>query len=222
MKNAFLFFLTLLFAGVAHANLIVNGGFETPDASASPYYISLDGTLGNELPGWTVTTNAVDVVDFNGIFNKTGTAYEGTQVLDLVGSGSTGRITQTFATTPGQTYSLSFAYSANPYSGFNESNPATADVKVQGENPLVTQSISSSNAGSDPLKSLNWTLFNATFTADSATTTLSFLETFGQNNGGILLDAVSVTAVPVPAAFWLLFSALSALGLIRRSAQPSA
>ena len=72
-----------------------------------------------------MTTNNVDIV--NAIYSGAA-AYEGNQYLDLVGYGTTGAIAQGFATTPGRTYDLTFAYANNPWS----TPSASASFLVQG------------------------------------------------------------------------------------------
>ena len=89
-------------------NLLTNGGFESPVVGQPGSFINETGT---GVTGWTVTTNNVDVVS-GGASNPA--AFEGLQYLDLVGTGSTGGIAQSFATTIGQAYLLTFEYSNNP------------------------------------------------------------------------------------------------------------
>lgn len=203
-----------LVAGVAfavtspavHANLLTNGGFEMPVISP-PY---LDIGVGAEPAGfgWSVITNNVDVIR-QGAFGWTAAEFEGPQALDLVGFGSTGGIAQTFTTTPGQRYTLSFAYANNPGPGVP--TPASANVTVaSGGNTVLSQSISH---GTATTSNFNWTVFNSDFTATGATTVLAFTETFGGANGGIFLDAVSVaSAVPEPSTLASLIVGLLSLG----------
>ena len=207
------------FTAIGHANTLVNGSFETPGIPPATY---LDFGVGGEPAGfaWTVTTNTVDIVSngWNG-----GIAFDGVQWLDLVGFGTTGGIEQTFATTPGQQYTLSFAYANNPVTG--TTGPFSADVTVtSGANTLLNQSISHDTSTTS---GLDWTPFSMPLTATGTSATLAFDETVGFANGGIFLDAVSVDAatasVPEPTALILLAMGLAAtLVLVRRRKEAAA
>jgi hypothetical protein len=72
-------------AGVARADIVTNGGFETGDFS-----------------GWTQSGNT----DFTGV--TTGIAHSGDFAADLGPDGSLGYLSQTLATTAGTTYQLTF------------------------------------------------------------------------------------------------------------------
>lgn len=212
--------LAMLFAfvlGVAaispvQADLIANGGFESPGNGDQPFK-TYDPFVQPPMPSWTVVENNVDIVS-NGWSDIL--AYAGGQFLDLVGSNHGGAISQTFSTVPGQQYSLSFAYANNVASNID----ASAAVSVTGFGstnnllPAGLQNISHSG------ESIVWTLYSTTFTAGSTQTTLLFRETDELSwNGGILLDAVSVNAVPLPPSILLLGSGLlglGAMGLRRR------
>ncbi|MBA3897825.1 MAG: DUF642 domain-containing protein [Sphingomonadaceae bacterium] len=183
-----------LSAGAANAaELIVNGGFEMPDISTNPGYVTFDAAGNpNGIDGWTVTSGNVDVVDhFNG-----GNAGEGNQWLDLVGTVN-GSLSQSFATTSGATYTLTFLYGNNPYS----TSTATATLSAGSLNDAIT-----STSG------LNFNVYSAQFTASSALTTLTFANTVGANQGGIALDAVSITAVPEPGEWALMIAGFGIAG----------
>jgi hypothetical protein len=168
----------------AGTNLIVNGGFENPVIGNIFFQDFSSG-----LPSWTITTNTVDVVYQGGTPGGPSPAFEGIQYLDLVGYGSTGGVSQTFATVPGHTYDLSFAYSNNPWAG---PASASADFSVDGLNGSVTHSSAIPTM-------LNWDTYSGSFVATSTSATLAFTETVGCCNAGVLLDAVVVSGtVPEP------------------------
>jgi hypothetical protein len=192
-------------AAFAGANLVANGGFETP--SIATFYVNY--TAGSPAPGWAVTTNNVDIV--NGQFTPSGPApaYEGQQYLDLVGYGATGAIPQSISTVAGKTYHFSFAYSNNPWS----TSTASADYAFGG----ATGSVTHSGANTTDLL---WTTLAGSFTATSASTLVSFNETVGGNNGGVLLDAVTVSA-PEASTWTMMLAGFAGLAVLayRRSSQ---
>lgn len=200
-----------LAAAPAHANLLANGGFESPVLAPASY---LNITPGTEPAGfgWTVFDAGVDVFS-NGVLGSGIVAAAGVQALDLVGFGSTGGVSQSFATTAGTVYQLSFAYANNAISIGN----AAASVTVgDGASTLLSTTIShhtSSTSGAD------WTAFSANFTGTGQVATLSFATTLGGSNGGILLDQVSVTvapAVPEPGSYVLMLAGLAAMVFVLR------
>jgi hypothetical protein len=207
MKTRFLGFAAALalvaIASPASANLIVNGGFEFPSIGSEFYenYGTFTNSpfTGPSFQGWTVKPGTnVDIVNPSGIGAWGASAYAGSQILDLVGYGNTGGIQQKFTTVFGQTYAFSFAYANNP--GSTGNTGAAADFHIFGASPLLTDAvfhIGSTNGD------LHWSVYTGTFVADSATTGLRFNTTFGGGNGGILLDAVTVSAVP-EASTWIM------------------
>lgn len=182
------------------AELLVNGGFETPTVYFNTY-------SGTQIPGWTVTTNNVDIAS-NSIYGVANYAYEGSQWLDIVGTGRSGAIAQTFATTAGTTYSLSFAYANNP-----DFTPASASVAVTGATSLLATTIAH---GGSTRTAAGWTLYTGSFVADSTSATLLFTDVSHNLNAGIYLDAVSVqsltTGVPEPATWATMLVGLGAVG----------
>lgn len=199
----------------ARADLIVNGGFEfNPVAGFYENY----GTFSNNpytgpfFQGWTITLNNVDLVNplAPGAWNAP--AYEGSYLLDLVGYGNTGAISQTFNTLPGQQYLLQFAFGNNPGS----TSSASANVDVFGSGSLLSAVIFHNTSASG---NLNWTIYSGAFVANSESTTLNFNNVLGGSNGGILLDAVQVSAVPEPATWAMMILGFAGLSLVayRRS-----
>lgn len=202
-------------ASAVTVNLVTNGGFESP--TIGTFYQNYgahtnDPYSGLAFPGWSVTTNNVDIVSqLSGPFP--GAAYQGTQYLDLVGYGSTGGVSQTFGTVAGRTYNLFFAFSNNPGS----LPSASADFSVFGTQSLLSGSVS--HGGATP-SALNWATLSRSFIADSTSTTLTFTNTVGGANGGVFLDGVSVSsAVPEPSTWAMMLIGFAGLGFIgyRRS-----
>lgn len=172
----------------AHAQNIVTGGdFENPVIAGSFQQFPAGSPLG-----WTVDSGTVDLVRAPYV------VYEGSQALDLFGT-SVGSISQVLTTVAGQVYNLTFAYSHN--SASSPSNIYTGTVNLGS----ISQTISHTG---DPTV---WTLFSGTFTG-TGSDTLSFLSGPGFSNGGIFLDAVSVAAVPEPAAWAMLIMGFGLVG----------
>ncbi|HLL27669.1 MAG TPA: DUF642 domain-containing protein [Xanthobacteraceae bacterium] len=205
----------------AGVNLLQNGGFEDP--AIATWYQNYgahtnDPWSGPSFPGWSVVGNNVDIVSAS--FSPGGApAYQGTQFLDLVGYGSTGDILQTFNTQAGKTYALSFAYGNNPWS----TSTAAAAFDVLGNSGLLAGTITHSGSTTG---NINWVVYTGTFVADSSSTTLRFDNTIGGGSGGVLLDAVSVSAVPELSTWAMMLIGFAGMGFVaywraRKSAAPA-
>jgi choice-of-anchor C domain-containing protein len=191
---------SILMTCQATAGSIVNGGFELPRVTNNNQFTTITPGSGPVGFGWTVISGSVDVTLGGGIYIS---AFAGSQFLDLDGS-NTGAILQSFVTTPGASYELSFAYANNPVRG---TVPASATVSVfnsnNSENLITPFTIThSTSSNGDP----DWIVSLVQFVAQGDQTTLSFTsnDPFG-SVGGIALDAVTVTvnAVPEPSS-WVL------------------
>jgi hypothetical protein len=165
---------------------LTNGGFEAP-AVGTASYLNIAPCAEPAAFGWAITTNNVDLVS-NGVLGTTSTAFEGTQAVDLVGVGSTGGIKQSFRTTAGTTYTLGFAYANNAVSTTTAS--ALVTLKSSAGNVLLTQTITHSTS---TRSAADWKTLSMSFTAADGITTLTFETTVGGGNGGIVIDAVTVT-----------------------------
>ena len=188
------------------AQMVTNGGFEAPVITNA----CCNTVPPDSLPGWNATPN-VNVV--NGTFSSTNgnLAFEGNQYLDLVGQDANGQgsIYQDLTTAIGQTYTITFAYSHNLFAP-NEATSASASVAVGSLFDILMHSTGDTN-------NLDWKVYTNTFTATDTTTRLTFTNLTGGPREGILLDAISVAAVPEPATWAMMLLGFGMMGMAMRS-----
>jgi choice-of-anchor C domain-containing protein len=188
------------------SSLIINGGFEE---GADPGSYTTLNLGSNALPGWVIGGNSIDVV---------GTYWqpsEGKRSIDLAGNGA-GGIGQSFATTIGQTYHVSFDLAGNPtdntvdpiksllYGVYGLSGGSLPTIKGA---PFDTTHTSKTDMG--------WKHLGFNFVATDTTTVLAFLA-ITQSAFGPALDNVAVNAVPLPAALPLFAAGMAGLGAMGR------
>lgn len=202
-----LFFVGLLSAQLAKAdscngvaagsNLIQNCAFGTGD------FTSWSGTA---------TSDPFSFVDNGDPLALGSTPYNGLPFEAALGTvGGTSSLSQTFATTAGDSYTIEFALLNDTAADSVNGYPNSFEADFGG-----TALLSLSNAPVD-----EYTLYSYSETATGASTTLNFTE---QNNlGDFELDSVSVEGPPVvaptpePSSFLLLGSGIVALaGAARR------
>jgi hypothetical protein len=164
----------LALSNTAHANLITNPGFET----------------GN-LTGWTQFGN----VGFTGV---DGSPHSGSFSAFLGPVGSLGFLSQTLATTPGQTYDLGF---------FLQSDGGTPNqFQVSWNGSVISNQSNLPASGYTERDFLN-------LLATSPTTPLVF--GFRNDPGFLHLDDVAVNPTPEPTTLLLLGTTMTSLGLAR-------
>jgi len=187
-------------ANAAQVNLIINGGFEGPVLAPLDLY---QHRVANQLTGWSVVSSYIGVVQFNNLYDL---ASEGSQAVQFETLGD--RISQSFATVTGQSYTL--AFDLYRYRGSVTSGWPTLGVTVGNINNATFVGNGSAGYVTNTLQ----------FMAVSSITALTF--TYPWNSPGPFpeLDNVSVSspaAVPIPAAFWLFGSGLiGLLGFLRK------
>jgi hypothetical protein len=136
---------------------------------------------------WTVEAGTIDIV--NTRVRSEAAAFDGTQAIDLAGSPGPGVLATRFATTPGQQYLLTFHYSRNNTIG---AVPARARVEVVGSTLLLQGEVQHESAR---LPFNAYQQYRNRFQADSMSATLRF-SSLNAGNAGVMLDAVSIAAVP--------------------------
>src|SRR5271157_4784657 len=155
---------------------LVNGSFEQPGGN------DILGATGTTITGWTVVAGTnVDYI------HTYFTCSDGVFCLDLDGTPGAGGIAQTFATTSGAAYTVTFDMAGNPGGG-----PSVKQMRVQaaGQSANFSFDITGHSANS-----MGWTTKTWTFTANSSSTTLEFDSLDGASSlFGPALDNVRVTA----------------------------
>ena len=202
----------LIWAGHAQANLLTNGSFENPN---NTFVADVNHTMSlasgsTAIPGWTTTNGTFTAWIQNGNpWNIP--ASDGSFFLDLTGysdSVTYGGVTQSFATTIGAQYTLTFDLGYGGNSGLF-AGPASVNVSVGGAATTFT-------SGSGTPNPAVWNHETYNFTATSTTTLLSLIghstaggDYIGLDNADVELATVS--SVPEPATFG--FVGVALLGL---------
>jgi len=180
-----------------NAGPFINGSFELVNNHAAiPSGNNAPLSPGDTwLTGWTAGGPGGDIFVWNGLMSGVVGPYDGQQWIDFNGGNTPpgGILSQTFLTTVGQAYAVSFAVEIlGPGSG-SMSLTATAigsDNAVIASNYCVPAThATTTNA---------WSLYSLAFTANSTNTTLVFKDTSSATVAvDIALDGVTLVSAPV-------------------------
>ena len=200
MKPNFSILFGVLFTcSASHAsNLVVGGDFESPLVPTGQSYI-----LNVTPDGWS----GMGDLAIQGYAGSVSSG-NGNQWMDLnPGTGAGTGISQTIALQGGTSYRFSFLYNG----GGGGSTTDIAFSLKDGQTNLFSDSVYTGLMnvyGGTP-----WGYYALDFTPTAnASATLAFLPN-GSWSGGFI-DAVSISAVPIPGAIWLLGSSLACLGVL--------
>jgi hypothetical protein len=202
----------------ARANQITNGSFENTNNTFVGDANKVDelNSGSTAIPGWTTINGVPTAWIMNGNpWNIS--AADGSFFLDLTGYsdfGTYGGVSQSFATTPGTNYVVTFDLGYGGNSGLF-GGPVSVLASAGGSSGTFTSAAGTPNPAV-------WDLETFGFTATSATTTLSLIGKTTAGGDYIGLDNVDVEVgtapapVPEPATYTLLLTGMSWLGCVAR------
>lgn len=185
----------------AATNLFTDGSFESISQAAGTW------NTYHTVAGWTVT-QAGFLPSSHGLEIRNGvagTAQDGHNFVELDGY-ENDRITQSFATTVGQAYEISFWYQ-------NRDGVAAAS---EGFDAVVLSGGVSSASLVGNAASNGWLQEKIVFTAGSNFTTFTVAATGASDSLGTSFDNFSAIAVPEPATMGLFAAGLAILGMSAR------
>ncbi len=198
MKKLFVAAALISASSFANANIIQNGSFEDnlqADGSWSVY---------NSLTGWqTVSGPGIELRN-----NVEGAASHGVNFVELdsdYADNTNSAMAQTIATTSGSLYELLFDFSGRV------NQPSTTNGISVFWNDTLLADITAIGGSAN-----NW-LTQQFFVTGTGNDTLKFLATGIDDSLGGNIDNVQLNAVPVPAAIWLLGTAVALFGFGRRN-----
>lgn len=199
-------------ASAAHANLLVNGSFESGGFVNQGSDTMSPAAGSTVITGWTVVT---DTTAWIGAANPFGlTASDGSFFLDLTNyqpGGPFAGVTQTIATTAGATYTLSFDLGGSTFWGRPDALVASA---------AGTSATFTTGAPSATTPNNDWYHETMQFVATSAQTAITLQGSAGNNyigldNVSVVLSADApppVAGVPEPHIWALMLAGLAAVG----------
>jgi len=197
MTKNLLFIISLLFTASVNAagvNLIVNGSFEDKDIQTKSW------SVYNSIPGWSTVSGAgIEIRD-----HVVGDAYHGEQFIELDSHNNSYMIQNVANTRANQSYLLSFAYSPRMW------QPDYTNGISVFWNSIEIASITATGGATN-----QWTMFD--FIVQGTGDDVLGFAAIGKNDSlGGNIDAVSVSAVPLPATVFMLMPVLVGLFGLRR------
>jgi choice-of-anchor C domain-containing protein len=180
MKNLLLILALTLGLGLTSASAqLLNGSFEDGTDPGAYSTVNLVDVNNATITGWTVGG-----IDYIGTYWQ---AAAGSRSIDMNGYFETGSVSQTFATTPGLTYQITFSMSGNPDGGPAEK---VMSVSATGAAAGTYTYITGTNTKVD----MQWAMNSYSFKATSASTTLTFTSLI-EGAYGPALDNVAIASV---------------------------
>jgi choice-of-anchor C domain-containing protein len=181
-------------------NLLENGSFEVYEKDPSTWSIAgrVDFSLGignTDIIGWTVIQGEVD---YFGLCPdnppKIWRADDGENSIELAASPSAGGVSQTFATTAGETYRVQFYMSGSPMTGWSGEDQPIKTVRARAAGRAADFSFDMT-VRQNTLEDMKWKLCTFFFIAESDSTTLEIFSTMEPVHIGPVIDNVSVVDV---------------------------
>jgi choice-of-anchor C domain-containing protein len=162
----------------SESNLIKNGGLES---GADPgRFLALDPG-SSAISDWVVTRSQIDYIGYYWI------SADGSRSCDLDGSPGNGGIAQSFSTTSGCAYQVSFFLAGNPDVG-----PVMKYMRVEAAGQHADFSFDTTGRSS---QDMGWQQQTWAFAASDSLTTLEFYSLDSVSLGGPALDGIAVIDV---------------------------
>ena len=164
-------------------NLVVDGTHTMTAVYTTPPVLGpfTNGSFENEFAGWTWSGGQQTVKVKDGL-----PSTDGLIIIEFNSnsSGLDGAISQTFTTTPGTLYTVTFDMGTKAFNTFTQ----TLKCQITGTGSLVNQNFSIGGTGGG---NVNYASKSVSFTANSTATTLTFSDQSGSGDGiDLLLDNV--------------------------------
>jgi Protein of unknown function (DUF642)/PEP-CTERM motif len=195
----------------ATINLVTNGSFEEGIPTVGSTFVA--GGDSTSIVGWTTAPGGVDYVD-DTIGAGGWVAADGSRTVELATGHARSGIQQDIEGFEiGKQYQVSFKVSANPY------NPEAYDraPRLRYSYTATPGSIAFDFSDGDlttPLNMLYQTVMT-TFTATTSMQRISFRGAY-PGNYGVVIDDVSVSAIPEPASWAMMIAGFAMVGIASR------